>query len=338
MSKRLLDHLLAEDVLQLREGLRRAEDVEARVEAASVEPSPLADLDEPDAQPTIAATRQANRAGRGRRGAVVALAAVALLAAGGAYLLLNYPDSGEQAPVSRPRDTRAAPVAATAPAPTTAAAPATMAADSTTTPSATTVETSPASAAPQKEKAAAPTQDEAPAPAAKPAPGPKQAPEAPPAPAAPTEEFWVVAGPFASEEAAGGVKTYAPDLTIRKDSRNVKLSAQMVRSESPTSEADARNLANQLAAYGIAASLEADDGGYRLNVGPLASPSAAEQAATLLLSLGHPAKASRVQVDSAVIYVDIGPLPTEEEASALSRTIQERLSVRTGLKREAAAP
>jgi hypothetical protein len=324
MTKRLLDHLLAEDVLQLRDGLRRAEDVEARVEAPHAEAAPApAESADADTQPTIAATRRANHASRSRGGLVAVAVVLVVLAAGGAYVALDGKDDAAHVPP--PQALPKAPAIVTAPTQVTAASAATTATDEVT---------AAAAAGPAEEPPAA---EAAPAAAAGPAEEPQQASE-PPAPAAPAEEFWVVAGPFQSEDAAAGIKTYAPDLTIRQDIRNVKLSAQVVRSEAPTSEADARNLADQLAAYGLAAVLEPDGEGFRLSVGPLASPSAAEQAATLLLSLGHPARASRVQVDSAVVYVDVGPLPTEEEASALSRTIQERLSVRTGLKREATAP
>lgn len=120
--------------------------------------------------------------------------------------------------------------------------------------------------------------------------------------------------------------------------RAVKLTAHLVRSEAATTKADAQALADQLAAFGLAAELVADGDAFRLQVGPLASPSAAEQATNLLLSLGHPARSSRVQVDGKMIYIEVGPVPSEDEAAALSRTLSDRLSVRTGLKREDVEP
>lgn len=337
MSKRMLDHLLAEDVLLLKDGLRRAEDVEARVETPPAEDALAAAAADPvEASPTIAAARRATRGERSRKGLVVGLLGAAALMAGSAWFLFgrNPPSTAPEArpappaaaaPVTAPVPTTAAVLAVTEPpAGITAPDSATAAADS-----ATAVAAQPAA------PSAARTDGPPTVPASK---AEEQKVVAPPPAPVVAEQFWIVAGPFQDLEAARGVKAHAPDLQIREDVRPVKLTAHVVRSEAPTSEADARTLADQMTAYGITAALEPDGDGVRLSVGPLASPSAAEQAATLLLSLGHPAGAARVQVDGVVVYVDVGPIADELRATELSKTIQERMNVRTGLKREALTP
>lgn len=343
MKRRPVDWLLEEDILKLKSGLQRAEAVEARVEAAEPESKPSP----PELAEDVPTIEGARRSGSAKRSALPLITGLAVLALGAAAAYWWW--SGRSSDVPAPIET--SPAAFSAPssaadagttatmAATEAGAPATAASAAppsteTTSPAELAALAAPTEPAAVQAAPAEPDVQAAPTRAAR-----KQAPTvSPAAPSAPKELFWVVAGPFESTEATRGIRRYAPDLELREDVRTVKLTAHLVRSEASTTRADAQALADQLAAFGLVAELVADGDAFRLQVGPLASLNDAEQAANLLLSLGHPARSSRVQVDGKMIYIEVGPVPSEEEAAALSRTLSDRLGVRTGLKREDVEP
>lgn len=337
-DKKLIDWLLREDVLNLKEGLRpesveEADTLPDDLTFSSAEPV----ADEPPTNSIAAAQRHKKADGAASKLPIVLVAIVIVLAAAGGavYWLLGQekaPSTDAGLPAEPTANVAGAADLATAATANTSVSDSNVASaalDATAVAAATSPTTAPTTlTAPVMAVAATTATTVAKTPAAQVDSAPNTQTTADSTIVAPvSQQYLVVAGPLKSSKIPAAVNAhgYAVELTYA----TTRQSGREVVALQPVADDIAAKAEAALAEKGYKVKIEVSEAGKLLRVGPFIEAKQADDAAVVLVLNQIPAKAQDIQIAIKTPYLNAGPFADEYAADQARAWLAENLGVAT---------